>query len=588
MGKPFLLNFTDLGGGLNEGAADSIADREASVLENLYPVGKTSLWQTRGTRAIALAYSERINAIARYNPAFTPEEFTIIGADASIARLVGNVIQGLSIADGRVYPSIATRWWFRQYNDEMFAARKGNGGPKRIYGDSIMEAGIASPTLQPKIADGGAGQKAAGEYWLAYTFFNTITGAESNLSPISLPVTIGGNHQLAASSIGISPSLEVNARRIYVTLPDDEGTFSFVGQINDNVTTTFIENAKAPDDYGALYDGTNGLPPDQAFAIEVGGERLWVVNALGLFWSELGRLQGFKASSYTPVSKDDGYEPTGLKWWEDHGLVVTKPNLAMLFRGNPGTDGALVQLSGEHGSPAGQSIVVADGVLYYYTGTNFVRSDGGAPQIIPNVDNVRETINSIPDANKGDVQGEVLPERKWIVWTVQTPSGRRLVIYDYGEGVWAAIPDAPYTIKRLIKTDQSEVLLAAWATDNILSEFLTGSTDNGQPISCTWRSKAFSTSSPGIAHSVRRVSLLTPQTVGQITVRVINEIDGVTMAPRTVSLNRPGWKRIAVVNAGQPGFLQQIEIAYAGTVQLKLNQVQVEGVELPRRVGRIL
>lgn len=585
-GKPFIINLSDLGGGLNEGEADSIADREAAAISNLYPVNRTSLWSREGRVAIASAYGETINSIARYNPSFTDEEYTIIGAAASVARLVGTTIQALSVADGRVYPTLTSRWWFRQYNDELFACQKGNGGVKRIYGDSIIEGGIPAPGVQPQIVDGGAGQKTAGQYWIGYTFYNTETGAESNLSPVSLPVTILGDHQIAVSNIGTSPSLQVNARRIYATLPDDEGTFYLVGQINDNVSTTFIENTFGPDDYGTAYDAANGTPPDQAIALEIGGERLWVINKNGLFWSELGKLQSFKAASYTPVAKDDGYDPTGLKWWEDHGMVVTKGNLAMLFRGNPGSDGSLVQLSGEHGSPAGQSLVVADGVLYYYTGINFVRSGGSSVEIIPGIDRVRQTLNSIPDAYKADVQGEVLPARKWVVWTVQTTSGRVLVIYDYGLGVWTTFTSAPYTIKRIIKSDQSEVLLASWYGENILREYLTGTDDDGAAISCTWRSKAFG---DGTARTVHRVSLQTPRIVGTITVRLINDLNGTYIGSRTVSLNADGWKRVAIPAAGYPGYFQQLELVYSGRVQLQISQIEIRGTALAgRRAGAIL
>lgn len=587
-GKPFTLDFSDLGGGLNESAADSIAEREASVLQNLYPAGRTSLWQREGRVSIADAYSEKINSIARYNPSFTDEEYTIVGAAASVGRLVDDEIAPLSVADGFVYPTLDTRWWFRQYNDEMFACQKGNGGVKRIYGDSIMQAGIPAPTLQPQIVDGGAGQKTAGEYHLGYTFYNTVTGAESNLSPASLPATIDENHQLAVTNIGTSTSLQTNARRIYVTLPDDAGTYYLVGQINDNVTTTYTENALPPADYGAAYDGANGLPPSQAHAIETGKERLYVSDGKGIYWSEVAKLQSFKATSYFPVSRDDGYDVVGLCWWEDHGLVVLKQNLAMLLRGSTPSDWEVVRLSSEHGSPAGQSAVVADGILYYYTGVNFVRSGGGTPEILPQIDNVRATLDSIPDENKAEVQGEVIPSRKWVVWSLYNGTEQILLVFDYGAGVWTTITEAPYTIKRLVKSDQSEVLLASWEDEEILSEFLAGSDDDGDPIDCLWRSKAFAPRQ-GVLHLVRRVSLLTPRINGTVTVRVINEIDGSYIASRTgVSLNTHGWKRIALANAGQPAALQQIEVYYSGKVQFKLDQVQIEGVELPRRVGVIL
>jgi hypothetical protein len=591
-GKAFILEFADLGGGLNESAADSIAEREASALQNLYPVGRTSLWSREGRVSIADAYSEVINSIARYNPSFTEDEYTIVGAAASVGRLVGTEIQALSVADGRIYPSLTNRWWFRQYNDEMFACQKGNGGVKRIYGDSIMEAGIAAPTLKPQIADGGAGQKGAGTYQLAYSFFNTETGAESNLSPASLERPIEGNHCLSVTNLGTSSSLQVNARRIYATLPDDLGTFYLVGQINDNVQTTFTENAKNPDDYGARFGDENGfpqngLPPSKAVALETGKERLFVTDGQGIYWSEVAKLQSFKAASYYPVSRDDGYEVTGLKWWEDHGLVILKQNRAMLLRGSGPGDWDVVQISDEHGSPAGQSAVVADGVLYYYTGVNFVRSGDGRPEILPQIDRVRTTIDSIPDANKGDVQGEVLPERKWVVWTVQTDADRVLLIYDYAEGVWTTITDAPYTIKRLVKSDQSEVLLSSWADEDELAEFLTGTDDDGDPITCLWRSKAFDRG--GFAFTVNRVSLLTPAINGTVTIRTIRDMDGVYVCSRTgVSLNRAGWKHVTIPGNGHPGMLYQIEVVYSGTRQFKLSQVKAMGEIHPRRIGRLL
>jgi hypothetical protein len=503
-----------------------------------------------------------------------------------VARLVGGAIQALSVADGRVYPTLTTRWWFRQYNDELFAAQKGNGGVKRIYGDSIVEAGIAAPSLQPQITDGGAGQKTAGQYWLGYTFFNTQTGAESNLSPISLPVTILDGHQIAAANIGVSTSLQVNARRIYATLPDDDGTFYLVGQIDNNVTTTFVENALPPDDYGAAYDASNGLPPPQAHALETGKERLFVTDGKGLYWSELAKLQSFKAVSFLPISRDDGYDVVGLKWWEDHGLVIVKQNRAVLLRGSGPSDWEHVQLSDEHGSPAGQSLVVADGVLYYYTGVNFVRSGGSSVEILPNIEHVRTTLDSIPDANKPDVQGEVLPARRWVVWTVETTAGRTLIIYDYGDNSWTTFPAAPYTIKRLVKADNSEVLLASWSGENILREYLTGSDDDGEPISCLWRSKAFG---DGTARTTHRVSLHTPRIAGTITVRLINDLDGTYLGSRTVSLNSFGWKRVGIPAAGYPGYFQQIELVYSGRVQLKISQIEIRGTALAgRRAGAVL
>jgi hypothetical protein len=585
-GKPFVYDLNDLTGGLSEKAPDTIADREMSVLEDFYIEG-ASLWSRPGRVALASAYSERINAITRYNPSFTSDEYTLCGCASSIARLVAGALVAI-VPSNAVYPSLTARWWFRQYNDELFACQKGNGGVKRIWGDSLIEAGIPAPATPPQVADGGPGQKPAGTYWVGVTFYNTTTGAESNLSPLSKELAIPNLRRLALSAIPVSTSLQVNARRIYCSLKDDAGTLYLVNQIEDNVTATFTENALPPDDYGAAFEPVNGVPPDQAYAIEIANERLFITNKTGLYWSEAGKPQSFKAASYFPIAQGTGYELVGVKQWEDHGLVVGAQNKTHMLRGTTPSDWEMIELSAEHGSPAGQSYVVGDGVLYWYTGTNFVRSEGTSAQIIPASDRVRQTLDSIPDTSKTDVQGEVLPSRGWVCWTAYTPTGQKLIVYDYKADAWEVFTAAPDTIKRFIKSDQSEILLAAWDSDDILREYLVGTTDDGAAITATLQTKALDYGLPGMMHLVTHVSVQCPQTAGTVTVSVMNDMDGTLLSPRTVSLNRGGPKRIHLPTAGAPGFHNQIRIVYVGAAQLRIDRLQIEGVHLQRRVSNIL
>ncbi len=581
MGKPFVYDLLDLGGGLNEKAADTITDRETSLLQDFYVRG-TSLFSREGRVAIAAAYSERINSITRYNPSFTEDEFTVVGAASSIARLVGNVLTALTPSNA-VYPTLTSRWWFKQYNDELFACQKGNGGVKRIYGDAHDDAGIVAPAVAPQVIDGGVGQKPAGTYWVAYSFYNNVTGAESNLSPPSKELAIADLHKLTVSAIGVSTSLQVNARRIYATLPDDQGTLYLVGQIDDNVTTTFDENALPPADYGAAFEAVNGLPPDQAHSLETYKERLFVTNKQGLYWSEAGKPQSFRASAYYPLAQGTGYDLVGLKHWEDHGLVIGAQNQTHILRGTTPDDWEVVLLSGEHGSPAGQSYVVGDGVLYWYTGENFVRSGGSSAEIIPAMERVRTTLDSIPDANKEDVQGEAMPARGWVVWTVYTTSGQKLIVYDYKNDAWSVFTTAPDTIRRFVKADQSEVLLAAWDADDILREYLVGTADDSASITGKIRTKALDYGLSGFAHIVTSVSVWCPATFGSVTVRVYNDMDGVVRASRNASVNRAAPKRILINTMGCPGYLNQIEVEYTGTRQLRIDRLQIEGVHIQRR-----
>lgn len=585
MGKPFIFEIPNLGGGLNEAAADSISDSEMSLLENFYVSDRGALQQAPGRTELSSAYSARINSITRYNPGFTTDEYTIVGANGSVARLNAGALVAFEPADGRVYASVDNRWWFRQYNDELFACQKANGGLKRIYGDSIMEAGIPAPTTPCVISDGGAGQKTAGQYQVCYSFYNTLTGAESNLSPPSNTLTLTLNHRIRVDSIGVSSSRQVNGRRIYVTLPDDLGGFYLVGELADNVTTgPYYENMLPPEEYGAVFEYTNGPPPTQAHALEIANERLFLTDGKGVYWSEAGKMQSFKSSSYYPISRDDGYEVIGLKWWEDHGLIMAKQNLVMILTGYTPSDWTPRLLTGEHGTPAGQSFAVGDGVLFWYTGVNFVRSGGSSAEIIPSSDRIRQTMDSIPEDEKSDVQADSIPSKGWVVWTVPTDSGRKLIVYDYKKDAWTTFTSAPDTIKRFVKDDQSEVLLATWDSDDKLYEYLTGQSGMN---TAKLRTKAFGYDQQGRSRIVRRVGVLTPKTAGTIDLKVINDINGSVVLSRNVSVNRYGWKRIALPTSSSPGQLHQIQLEYSGTTPLRVDQLQIEGVDLGRR-GAVL
>ncbi|MGE5716715.1 MAG: hypothetical protein ACM369_08715, partial [Acidobacteriota bacterium] len=327
----------------------------------------------------------------------------------------------------------------------------------------------------------------------------------------------------------------------------------------------------------------NGMPPDQAHSLEIYKERLFITNKLGLYWSEVGKPQSFRASAYYPLAQGTGYELVGLKHWEDHGLVIGAQDQTHILRGTTPDDWEVVRLSGEHGSPAGQSYVVGDGVLYWYTGQNLVRSGGASAEIIPGSDRVRTTLDSIPDAYKEDVQGEAMPARGWVVWTVTTDAGQKLIVYDYKNDAWSVFSTAPDTIKRFVKADQSEVLLAAWDADDTLREYLTGTRDDGATITSILRTKAFDYGLAGFAHVVTRVTVWCPQTAGALTVRVFNDEDGVVRASRTISLNTYGPKRVGITTMGAPGHLNQIDLQYTGSVQLRIDRLQIEGVHLQRR-----
>lgn len=585
MGRPFIFDMDDFTGGLNLSAPEKIADNEVAALNN-FTIEANSIVRRPG-RSLVATYSEEILSIARYRPSFDTVETTLLGCASSIARVTGTTAEALQIADGRIYPTLTYRWWFEQYGDEMFWCRRGNGGIKRIYGTSIMEGGIQPPTVAPIVTDGGPGKMIAGDgpYLFAYRYFNTITGARSNWSPVSKPLALLDNHQAYMSGIGISTNQQVNARQIGASLPNDP-VIRLVGQINDNTTTTTYVNVLAPTDYGEAdvdpngvpqTDTRNGPPPDQAWALAVYKERLFVLNGDGLFWSEPGLMQSFKPTSFIPVKNG-----TGLIPWERHGLVILCEGEGKILIGDTPDDWTIETFSREHGCPAGKSASIADGVLFWYTGENIVASSGSSPKILTKIEWVTPLLDQIPEASKSDVVGETIPGRRWYVLSLPLASSRALLVYDYQRDCFEQFPSGPKALSRFMRTTKSETVNVAFAGDYSLYDYLTGTQDSGSPISASIKTKKYGEDNKGMMKLTRRVNILCPSTAGTIQLKVYH--DDVEVENRTgLSLSAEGWKRFNVFSSTRPGTHVQVEVLYSGTPELRIDRMQIEGVLL---VGR--
>jgi len=585
MPRPFIFQLPDMTGGLNEAAAEMIQDNEFAQLDNWFVEGP-SLWTRLGYTLVGGPHDEEILSIFLYDPDITAsgDEIVLLGCRSSLAVLSGTDIVELEVSDGRIYPDNTTRWWIVQYGNAAYACQKGNGGVKRVYGNSVMEAGIVAPTVEPQATDGGDGKKEEGNYRFAYRYYNTQTGAKSNWSPSSLEIALEDAHKALITDIGTSTNPQVNARQIGATKANDAVIY-LVGQINDNSSTTYEENASdEAQEYGeadvdangnVTTDTRHGAPPDQAWSLELYKERVFVLNRDGLFWSEAGLSQSFKGTSFLPVARG-----TGLIHWPEHGLVIATEKNGQILQGDTPTDFRTDagNLSREHGCPAGKSMAIGDKILFWYTGTNIVATTGGSPEILPGIERIRTTLDSIPDAQKSDVVGETIPSKGWYVLSVPTDTTRKAIVYSYKEGRFVGVfPSAPKTLARLLREDATqEKVYAAFDSDYNLYEYLSGSTDDGTAITSTFATKNYGQETQAVQKITKRVSVLCPQTNGTFTLKIYH--DGTLVETRTsLSLNKKGWKRYNVNTSGQPGHLVQVVFEYAGAVQLALEQLQIEG-----------
>lgn len=98
----------------------------------------------------------------------------------------------------------------------------------------------------PTLTEGADGALVGGTYYYAYTFYNgaldgSAAGAESNFSA-RVPIAVSTGAKVTLSNVLMGP-VGTTARRIYRTDVDGRQLY-FVGQIDDNTTTTFTDTAR--------------------------------------------------------------------------------------------------------------------------------------------------------------------------------------------------------------------------------------------------------------------------------------------------------------------------------------------------------
>lgn len=588
VGKPFLLKMSDLGGGLSEGAPTSLQDREWSKLENFRSFG-TKLVRRGGLTAVTdVAYAGGLSSLFAYKTALGTW-LLMVGLRDGIGKVVGMTVVPLASAD--IYASASDPWIMKQYKDEVFACRPRTGTLKKVSSAFVQNAGIAAPLTAAVIADGGAGAKEAGDRQLVYTYYVKETAAESDPSPVSNTLGLGANRQVSASGVTASLNPQVNARRLYETAPGQEGEYYFVKQVDDNITENGILNNVIQDDLGRAVSFENGLPPTGITAIEIINERLFAAVGSVVHWSQVGLMQSFSEFNFLPIMEDDGHAIVDLVAWGDV-LAVGKTGGVYVLRNAGSTSVESGVISEKHGV-RGLSMQVGEGSLFWYSGENIYRSEGGVPSAISTL-RIRETLDQIPEAYKTTVRSALLPRLSLYLLAVPLDAATapsHIIAYNYKTDAWDIVEpsQAPLFFGRYFDADYDEVLYGAFP-DGCIYEMESGLTDNGTAITAIAKTKSLDYGLGPGQKSIRTVGVNTPAVAGgSLTVRVYNDEKAVAFKTRTgLSLARAGWKRFNIGTLGQPASTHQVEFEYSGSPELEIHEVEIEGITFPARKPRAL
>jgi hypothetical protein len=600
---PSREDFLHLGGGLNQGVPPShLQKEEFSVLTNFYPFGSSLKFRSGVTEESTTEFDEDVTTIFPFQQA-NGDWILLVASESNIGKLdegSGAIVE-IPVVDRTADPPYfadSRPWIFKQYKDVVYGVRRQNGYPKRITADAVFDAGIAAPDTAPTIADGGAGALAAGSYYAVVTFYNTDTDVESDYSPVSTVATLAADKSLDWTNIPVSDNPQVNARRLYRCTPqataEDPATYYFVATILDNVTTTYSGDEVIAQDLGTAVGTDNGLPPDTAFLMESWRERCWLWDGETLYFSEFGKFENFGATHSILVYPDDGHEGRALHAFGDR-LICGKTRGIHYIVGTDPQNFSLQTLSDKHGCYSHHSMQSAEGILLWYGGDNFYRSDGSDVRAISTF-KIKTILEAIPDSRKEYVVATIRPDLSWYIVTVPTDENGGMVtlVYDYKADAWAKFEHAapatgPNFVIQGFNEEYGQQLYASFPDSGHVYNYLDDTTyqDVGETYTATARSAAFGQQQMGFLRYPKYFYLQSTAVARTFTLNLYRDLSSTAVKTRTsLTLNSArDWKQYSSRCQDFPGALWQWEIVYEGGAALELKAVSVDVLTTRRTVG---
>jgi hypothetical protein len=591
----FLEQFTK---GLNQGASiTDIEDLEFSELENWYPYAGR-LKRRGGTKRVsasATPYTEALTNAFAYKKS-TGSWTLLVGGLTSIGKLVNDELEVLTAATSgdNTFTSSTIPWNFIQYKDIVYATREFASNLVRIDGDVVGVAGIAAPLSAPTIADGGAGNLVAGDYIAVVTFYNTETGAESNPSDNSSTLTLGASKQIAWTNIPVSTNAQVNARRLYRTMVDQEGEYYFVGQINDNTTTTYTDNI-VQSSLGVQVSNENGQPPTSLTVAEIFQERLWATDGTNLYFSGFALPESFYVFDYLQVTPDDGHEIVGLLNFGDR-LIVGKTNATYYVTGYDASTFQLTTLSDRHGVYAHHSMRASEGFAFWFGGDNFYQTDGNVVRAIGDI-HVRDAIDSIDTSKYSEILS-IIDEKfsRYMTILPQTGGGRIILVFNYRNGTWTtftfdAAVGAPTFIADFFDTYSSPIMmcnLGTTANQKSVFQFDEDSTntDDGTAITCLATTKYWGTDKAESLKFMKEIGIQADVVAADLKITLLGDEETIKGGPINLYMS-PGrkWKRVPLANNGNLATELALKFEYSGASPIDLLGLRMIMVDTGRQVN---
>lgn len=322
-GSPFVRNTLSIA--LNTDLTDDSLGRK----RNGYTPVNTIPW---GTRRIRHGFEYR-KSTGVFENLLYGEASAVTGTSGIFGKMAGAGIPttiATNLADG-LKPSII------QFRNLIFVY---NGTDDFLYDGTVTrQIGITAPTTAPTLnvlIDGALNQLSP--YLYVYTYYNSVTGAESSVSPPSATITTG---TAAAFQDGVRLNITAGVAatadtiRIYRTVA---GGSSFFLEGTVGIAATTFDSIKADSALSIEIEPDNSRLPEKAKYATVLDNRVFVAgfanNPNRIQYSKIGqegaKPESFQASDFIDCNLNDGDKIIGLGIANNAILVLKERSVGKL------------------------------------------------------------------------------------------------------------------------------------------------------------------------------------------------------------------------------------------------------------------
>ena len=451
--------------------------------------------------------------------------------------------------------------------------------PLKIAYDTLQVTnwGIAPPTNAVSVAAGGSGNLDFADYQYLVTFGVSLAGEtiqESSPGPASAHVSFT-NQRASLSNIPVSSDPQVNERNIYRL--DSGGQFRLVGTINDNTTTTFVDNTADASVTGQVLV-VHRDPPKPFFAIIEHQDAVW---GFGYSSSDPRTMSDLWNSNYTepwgfdeanqviPVGENAGADVAVALASTGTVLACLKSKSFWIVLGTPGNYVPPI-FSFNIGCASQRSVVSEQGVIYWLSPDAGVYSwNGSAPTYLS-----RDIETYLTALALADLQVAVGFFRNRCYY-LSFPTKNITWLYDTQQNSWWKLGFST-DIVAYDSQNLGEVTASDSQSPGAIETWFAAETDLGLPITSSITSRIFGSDKPEATKQYRKAVILAPPQNATATLTVIADPGfRQRVATRTVSLNSPP----SAAEISLPGWMQGREAQIVLTVTAS-QKVQVQKISL--------